>query len=92
MSENRRGRRPVTGYVVRLCRDFLDQLRAHVLKGVFEFDLARNGDAVVGNGRRTKLLTQHDVATLGSKGHLHRVGQFVDTGFEAASCVLVKLQ
>src|SRR5713101_1102393 len=37
--------------VAGLAGDFADHLRAHVFKGVFEFDLFGDGDAVLGHGR-----------------------------------------
>jgi hypothetical protein len=44
----------------------------------FELDLLGDGDAVLGDGRRTELLLDDDVAALGAERHLDRVGQRVD--------------
>ena len=60
--------------------------------GVFELDLAGDGHAVVGDGRRAELLVEHDVAALGAKRHLDRVGELVDAPLEGATRGLVKNQ
>src|SRR6266849_78785 len=51
--QHHRGGRAVTGDVVRLARDFFDQLGAHVLEGILQLDLLRNRDAVVRDRRGT---------------------------------------
>jgi hypothetical protein len=89
LAEHDCGRRAVAGDVVRLGRDFLQELGAHVLEGVFELDLAGDGHAVVRDRRRAELLVEDDVAALGTKGHLDRIGELVDTALEAASGSLV---
>src|SRR5207253_5205818 len=58
----------VTGHVVGLGRHLAQQLRTGVLPGVLELNLADDGDAVVGDGRRTELLLEHHVAALGAEG------------------------
>src|SRR6185503_9203444 len=75
--DDRRGR-AVTGDVVGLGGSFLEELRAHVLERVLELDLASDGDAVVGHGRRAELLVKRDVATLRPERGLHGVGHDVD--------------
>ena len=55
-------RRAVTSDVVGLGCDFFDELSAHVFKGVFQFDIAGNGDTIVGDGRSTEFLVENDVA------------------------------
>ena len=73
------GRRgAVTGGVRRLARDFAHHLRAHVLERVLEVDLLGHRHAVLGDGGGAELLVEDDVASLGTEGDLHRVGQLVD--------------
>ena len=79
-----RGRRgAVAGDVRRLARDFLDHLRAHVLERILQLDFLRDGDAVLGDRRRSEFLVEDDVAPLRPEGHLHRVGQAVDAAKNA---------
>ena len=59
----------VTGDVVGLGGDLLDQLGAHVLEGVVELDLLGDGHAVVGDRRGAELLVQRHVAALGPQRH-----------------------
>ena len=92
LGQHGRGRGAVTGDVVGLRRDFLDELRTHVLERVLELDLAGDRDAVVGDGRCAELLVEHDVATLRAECDLDRVGQLVDAGLEGAARLLVELQ
>ena len=46
----------VSGDVIGLSGDLLDQLGTHVLETVFKFHLTGDGDAIVGDGRGTELL------------------------------------
>ena len=89
LGEQGRGGGAVTGDVVGLGGDFLDQLRAHVLEHVFELDLLGDGHAVVGDGRGAELLVEHDVAALGAEGDLDGVGESVDATLERAPSVFV---
>ncbi len=84
LSENRRGGRAVTGDVVRLRSDFLDELRAEVLPRVFELDLFGDRYTVVRDRRCSPLLVEDHVATLGTERHAHGIGQAVDPVLEAA--------
>src|SRR5262249_41786414 len=65
----------VASLVVGLLGDLAHHLGAHVLELVFELDLLGDGDAVLGDARRTEALVEHDVAALGSERHAHRVGE-----------------
>ena len=56
----------VAGHVVGLGGDLLDQLRAHVLKGIVQLNLLGDGHAVVGDEGSAELLVQHHVAALGT--------------------------
>src|SRR3546814_33955 len=72
--------------------NFLGQLRTEVLERVVELDLASHGHTIVGDGGRAPLLVQHDVAALGAKRHLDRVGQGVDAPLQRAARVLIELK
>ena len=84
-----RRRRAVTGDVVGLLGDLLDELGADLLVGVLELDLLGDGHAVVGDRRRAPLLVEHHVATLGAEGDLDGVGELVHSPLEAAPGLLV---
>ena len=73
LSEQRRGRRAVTGDVVGRRGDLADELRALVGEDVLDLDLASDRDAVVGDGGGAELLVEHHVAALGTEGDLDRV-------------------
>ena len=68
----------VAGDVGRLARDLAHHLRAHVLERILQLDLLRHRHAVLGDGGRSELLVEDDVAALGPEGDLDRVGQLVD--------------
>ena len=55
----------------------LHHLRAHVLQRVLQLNFLGDGDAVLGDERRTKFLLDDDVAALGAKGDFHCVGENV---------------
>src|SRR6266403_610264 len=57
---------------------FPHHLRAHVLERVLQFDFFGYGDAVLGDGRRTELLLNHNVAAPGAECDFYRVRQEVD--------------
>ena len=82
----------VTGDVVGLGGDFLDQLGALVLEDVLELDLAGDGHAVVGDGGGAELLVEHDIAALGAEGDLDGVGERVDATLECPAGLVVVLQ
>ena len=56
----------VAGHVVGLGSDLLDQLSAHVLKSVIQFNFLGDGYAVVGDKGSAELFVQHHVSSLGS--------------------------
>src|SRR5579864_2207435 len=78
LGENGRGGGAVAGHVGGLGSDFLHHLRAHVFERVFQFDFFCDGDAVLGDGRRTEFLVDHDVAALGTERDLDGVSEHVD--------------
>jgi hypothetical protein len=75
----------VTGDVVGLLGDLLDQLGADALVGVLEVDLLGDRDAVVGDGGGAPLLVQHDVAALRAEGDADGVGELVHARLERAA-------
>ena len=91
LGEHGGGGGAVAGDVVGLGGDGLGELRAEVLERVLELDLARDGDAVVGDGRPTELLVQHDVPAARAEGDLDRVGQLVHPALQRAAGVSSKL-
>src|SRR5690606_25703261 len=68
----------VTGGVVGLGGNVLDQLSAHVLELVLQLDLLGDGDAVLGNQRSAEAAIQDHVAAFRAEGGLDGVGQNVD--------------
>ena len=92
LGEDCRGGRAVTGDVVGLGGDLLGELRTEVLERVVELDLAGDGHAVVGDGRRAPLLVEDDVAALGAERDLDGVGEGVHAPLEGTASVLVELQ
>ncbi|CAM5721236.1 hypothetical protein SGLAM104S_02944 [Streptomyces glaucescens] len=90
LGENGGRGRTVTGDVVRLLGDFLDQLGADLLVRVLELDLLGDGDTVVGDRGRAPLLLEDDVAALGAERHLHGVRELVHAALEAAPRLLVE--
>ncbi len=77
----------IAGDVVGFDRRFLEELGAHVFKGVFQLDFLGDGDAVVGDGRRAELLVDGDVAALGAEGGGYGRGDRVDAAFQLAASV-----
>jgi hypothetical protein len=87
LCEHRSGRRSVPGKVVGPGCDFAQHLRAHILELVLEFDFLGDGDAVLGDPRRTERLVDNDVTALRTEGYLYGIGQHVDTTQHALACV-----
>ena len=90
LAEHDGGGRAVTGDVVGLGRDLLEELGAHVLERVVELDVTGDGHAVVGDRRRTEFLVEDDVAALGADGDLDGVGEAVDAPLERTTSGLVE--
>ena len=68
----------VAGHIVGLGGGFLDQLGAHIGKGIFELDVLGDGHAVMGDGGGAVLLVERHVAALGTEGDLDGVGDGID--------------
>ncbi len=92
LSEHSGGGGAITGDVRRLGRDFLHHLRAHVLERIAQLDFLGNGHSVLGDGRRTELLVDHDVPALGAERDLDRIGQLIDAALECRARINVKMQ
>ncbi len=67
LGQNGGGGGAVASDIVGLGGGFLQQLRAHVLKRVFQFDFFGHGHAVMGDGGGAVLLVQRHVAALGAE-------------------------
>ena len=80
----------VTGHVVGLLGDLLDQLGPDPLEGVLELDVLGDGDAVVGDGGGAPLLVEDDVAALGAEGDAYGVGELVHAALEGPAGLLVE--
>ena len=92
LGEHGRGRGAVTGDVAGLAGDLTHELRAHVLVGVFQFDLLGHGHAVLGDRGRAEFLVEDDVAARGPKRRLDRTREFLNAAQEGLPGVFVKLQ
>src|SRR5213592_1556684 len=92
LRQHRRGGRAVAGNIGGLGRHFLHHLGAHVLDLVFELDLLRDGDPVLGDRRVPELLVDDDVATLRTEGDLHRLGQLVHASLEARARLCIEFE
>ena len=75
----------VTGDVVGLLGDLLDQLGADLLVRVLELDLLGDGDTVVGDRGGAPLLLQHHVAALRAERDSHGVGELVHARLQPAA-------
>ena len=85
LREQSRGGGAVAGHVVGFGRDFLDKLRAHILKRVVQLDFLSNGHAVVCDQGRAVFFVKHDIAAFRADGDLHRIGKFIYAGLKGFS-------
>src|SRR2546425_3932275 len=92
LREHRRGRRSVPRHVLGLRGHFLEELGAHVLVGILQLDLFRDGDAVVRDRRRAEFLVENDVSSPGSQRHPDGVRQLVHAALERVTRRGVELQ
>ena len=90
LSQNGRGRGSITGDVVSLLGNFLDQFGADLLEGVFEFDFLGDGNTIVGDRGGAPLLFQHNVATTWAQGDLDCVSELVHATLKTAAGLFVK--
>lgn len=78
LGQNRCGGGAVTGDVVGLGGNFANELCAHVLELVFQFDFLGDGNAVLGDARSAEGLVDNDVTALRAEGYFHCIGKNVD--------------
>ena len=90
LCQERCRRRAITSDVVRLRRNFLDELCTHVLKRIFELDVACNRDTIVRDRRSAELLVEDDVAALRSKRYLYGICQCINTAAKCAASFFIK--
>jgi hypothetical protein len=69
----------VAGDIVGFGGRFLEQLRAHVLKGIFQFDFLGDRHTVVGDRRGPEFFIERDVAPFGAEGGGDRIGKDFDS-------------
>ncbi|MNB80777.1 hypothetical protein D3C75_275440 [compost metagenome] len=85
------GSRTVAGNIVCLGRNFFNELSAHVLKRVFQFDFLGDCYTVVRDERAAEFLLQHHVAAFRSKSHFNRISQSVHTAKHCTAGVFTEL-
>ena len=90
LSQNGSGGRAVTGDVVGLLRDLLDQFRTDLLVRILQLDLASDGHTVVGDRRCAPLALEDYVATLRTQGDLDGISQGVQTGLKTAAGLFIE--
>src|SRR5690606_4839054 len=88
LRQNGGGGGAITGDVVGLGGGFLEELGAHVLKRVLQFNFLGDRHAVVGDGGAAPLLVQGNVATLGTESGLDGICHSIDASLERASCLV----
>ena len=88
LGENSRRGRSVAGDVTGLGSYFADELRAHVFQRVFQVDFLGHRHAVLGDGRRSELFLDHNIAALGAQGRLHCVRQRVHAAQDRLTGIL----
>ena len=86
LGQNGSGGRAVTGHIIGLGGNFLDQLRAHVLEAVFQLDLLGNGHTVIGNGGSAIGFVQDYVSALGAQCDLNSIRELINAGDHSLSC------
>ena len=80
----------VTGDVVGLLGNFLDELGPDLLVRVLQLDFLGDRHTIVGDGGRAPLLLQDDVAAARPQGHPDGVGEDVHPALEPATRFLVE--
>src|SRR5690606_20524048 len=91
LRQDRRGRRAVAGHIGGLGGHLLDDLRAHVLELVLQFDFLGHRNPVLGDDRRAEAALEQHVAPLRAEGDLHRISQDIDALDHPAAGVIVEL-
>ena len=78
LGQNNGGGGAVAGGVVGLGSGLFEELSAHILEGVGEFNFLGDGNAVAAYQRGAELLVQHHITAFGAEGDLNGLGQSVD--------------
>ena len=91
LGEERRRRRAVAGYVVRLGGDFLNHLSAHVLEGIGKLDFLSYGNTVLGDLGRAELLVDDDVTAGRTESRSYGTRELLDTGENLLTSFCIKL-
>jgi len=87
LRQNNCGCGAVAGNVVGFGGHFLDDLRAHVFKLVFEFDFLGDCHAVVGDEGAAVFAVYDHVSALGAECDFNGVGELIYAGFKSGSRV-----
>ena len=87
LSENDSRSRSVAGNVVSFCRNFFDELRAHIFKRVFQFDFFSDRNAVVRDERSAVFFIENHVSTLRAERDFNRIRKRVYARFKRLSCI-----
>ena len=91
LGEERRRRRAVAGYVVRLGGDFLNHLSAHILEGIGKLDFLSYGNTVLGDLGRAELLVDDDVTAGRTESGSYGARKLLDTGENLLTSFCIKL-
>jgi len=76
--------------IVGLGGGFLQELCAHVLIGIFEFDFFCHGHAVMGDGGGAIFAVQGDIASLGTQSGGDRIRDRVNAILQISACLISK--
>ena len=77
----------VSGNIIGLGSDFLNELCAHVLEAVFKLDLLSDGNTVIGDERCTVALVEHYISSLRSECYTDGICKAVYTLLECLACL-----
>ena len=90
LGENGSGGGAVTGIVIGLAGDLLNELGADILEFVLQFHLTGYGHTVLGDVGSTIFLVENYIATFGTKGHLYGVAQLVNAFLQLFASLDIK--
>ncbi len=89
LGHDRGGRGAISGSIIGLGSDLLDELGAHVLVGVFQLDLFGHAHPVLRDGGAAKGFLNDDVATAGAEGDFDGSGELANASADVLACVCV---
>jgi hypothetical protein len=90
--ENGSGGGTVTGDLVGLGSNILEELGTKVLELVLEADSAGNGHTILGDLRRTKAGLNEDVSALRTEGSSNSLSEGIDTSEESSTALNTELE